>query len=181
MTVENSVHRWRPREKPLKKFVIRASLFALGTTLEWAAVFDPAVRAEVRQWKDPFSILFAVLPDGPYTVLEKRGGRLVYKGSKKQPADLTLSFKTVEGAFLVMTGQIGTPQSYAEHRATLKGDTVEAMSLIRCLNAVQAYLFPGILAKRVLKRTPEMTPKRWAIRAAILGVGLPAGLRKVFR
>lgn len=112
-------------------------------------------------------------------VLEKRNGRLRYLGSKKKPADLIISFKTVEAAFLVMSAQLSTPQSYAEHRATLKGDSTAAMSLIRCLNIVQAYLFPKVLSRRVLKRVPEMTPSRMAARAAVLGIGVPLSLRKI--
>lgn len=179
MTVTNTVGQWRPREKPFKKFVVASAMLALGSAMETAAILDEDVRREVETWKDPMTVMFEVLPAGPYMVLEKKGGRLRYMGTKKIPADLVISFKTLEGAFLVMSAQIGTPQSYAEHRATLKGDVSSAMSLIRCLNIVQAYLFPKIISQRVLKRVPPMSLKKHAIRAVIYALGVPYGLRKL--
>ncbi|MEW5736516.1 MAG: hypothetical protein AB1921_16850 [Thermodesulfobacteriota bacterium] len=180
MQAENTVSKWRPREKPFKRLVISASMFALGSALEAAAAWDPEVRSEVESWRDPLAILMEVKPNGPYMALEKRDGVLRYLGPDKISADLVISFKTVEGAFLVMSGQIGTPQSYAEHRATLSGDASQAMSLIRCLTIVQAFLFPRILAERVLKRVPEMPPKRMMIRAAVLGAGIPRAIPRLF-
>ncbi len=179
MMIANTVAKWRPREKPLKKFVVASAFLALGSAMETAAILDKDVRNEVKTWKDPMVVMFEVLPNGPYMVLEKRNGRLRYLGMNKMPADLAISFKTLEGAFLVMSAQIGTPQSYAEHRATLKGDVSAAMSLIRCLNIVQGYLFPKIISKRVLKRVPPMNLTKHAIRAVIYALGVPYGLRRL--
>jgi len=179
MTITNTVAKWRPREKPFKKFVVASAMLALGSAMETASVLDEDVRKEVAAWKDPLVVMFEVLPKGPYMVLEKRNGRLRYLGTNKIPADLVISFKTLEGAFLVMSAQIGTPQSYAEHRATLAGDISNAMSLIRCLNIVQGYLFPKIISQRVLKRVPPMSLKKHAIRAVIYALGVPYGLTKL--
>jgi len=136
------------------------------------------VKREVDSWKDPYTLMMYVLPKGPAMSLEKRNGVLRYLGSDRIDAGLTISFKNMEAAFLVCSGQIGTPESYAEHRATLKGDATGAMSLIRCMNRVQAYLFPYVMAKRVLKRVPPMTPRRWLNRMIIYTVGVPVGLAR---
>ncbi|MFP4474411.1 MAG: hypothetical protein ACLFOY_02560 [Desulfatibacillaceae bacterium] len=175
----SSVKKWKPRRKMLKKAVIRTSFFALGRAFEAAAYLDADVKDEIRDWKEPTTILFQVLPHGPSMVLEKVGGRVRYGGQEPVPADLTIFFKNVESAFLVMSGQMGTPQGYAEHRMALKGDTSQAMPLIRCLNQVQAYLFPRVMAKRVMKRVPRMNIRKTAIRVVVLAVGVPVGLSNV--
>jgi len=177
--IETSSRTWRPRQKPFKSAVVKAALFALGSALEAAAVLDEDVRHEVATWKDPFSVLFQVVPNGPSMVFEKRNGKLVFKGTKAVKADLSVYFKNMESAFLILSGQIGTPQGYAEHRMTLKGDTSQGMGLIRVLNVVQFYLFPKILAQRIIKRLPEMTPKKMLNRFLILGVGIPLGFRRL--
>ena len=84
--------------------------------------------------------------------------------------------KNIESAVLIFTAQIGTPQGYAEHRMSIKGDIGQAMSLIRCLNIVQAYLFPKIISKRILKRVPNFTIKKHLNRFIIYFVGIPFGI-----
>jgi hypothetical protein len=170
---------WKPRRKILKKLVVQTSFFALGRAFEAAGYLDADVKKEIRDWKEPMTIMFQVMPNGPAMVVEKSGGRIRYAGSEAVPADLTVFFKNMESAFLVMSGQIGTPQGYAEHRMALKGDTGQAMPLIRCLNQVQAYLFPKIMAKRVMKRVPKMSLRKMAYRVVILAVGVPVGLSRI--
>ncbi|MBU2489870.1 MAG: hypothetical protein KKA60_10820 [Proteobacteria bacterium] len=178
MTAINTAANWRPRAKSFRTGVVKAAFFALGRALEAAAILDRDVKSEVDGWKDPFSVMMYVMPKGPAMALEKKNGVLRYIGSDPIDADLTISFKNMESAFLVCSGQIGTPESYAEHRANLKGDTTGAMSLIRCMNQVQAYLFPYVMAKRVLKRVPAMTPRKWLNRMIIYTVGVPVGLAR---
>lgn len=177
--IKNSVsHNWKPQEKTVKKFVVQSGLFLVGRAMEAAAVLDKDVRSEVAGWKDPFTFLFKVLPNGPCMVMKKQGGVLRYAGADPVEADLTVFFKNIEAAFLVFSAQIGSPQGYAEHRMALKGDASQAMSIIRCMEITQAYLFPKILASRALKRVPPMTLKRAGIRAAMYGLGIPLGMGK---
>lgn len=179
---ENMVsHRWKPRKKRGKTFMIQAGLFLLGRALEAAAVLDKDARAEVAKWNDPMTIMLHVHSQGPTMVLKKENGILRYAGSTPVEADLSIFFKNLESAFLIFSGQMGSPQGSAEHRVSLKGDASQAMSLIRCMDIAQAYLFPKFIAKNVLKSVPPMTLKRAGIRAAILGVGVPVGLGKLAR
>ncbi|MBI9075872.1 MAG: hypothetical protein JEZ02_10705 [Desulfatibacillum sp.] len=176
MNDEMVSHRWKPRKKRGKTFMVQAGLFLLGRALEAAAVLDPDVRREVEGWKDPMTIMLHVHSEGPTMVLKKQDGVLRYAGSSPVDADLTIFFKNLESAFLVFSAQMSSPQGSAEHRVSLKGDAGQAMSLIRCMETTQAYLFPKFIAKNVLKKVPPMTLKRAGVRAAILGVGVPIGL-----
>jgi hypothetical protein len=71
---------------------------------------------------------------------------------------------------------MGTPQGYAEHRMSVKGDLAKAMSLIRCLNLVEFYLFPGFIARRILKRLPAMNLRRFGLRLHVYFLGIPFGI-----
>ncbi len=163
-------------KKRAKLFAVQAGLFLLGRALEAAAVLDRDVRNEVDGWNDPMTIMLHVQSHGPSMVLKKQDGVLRYAGSSPVDADLTIYFKNLESAFLVFSAQMGSPQGSAEHRVSLKGDASQAMSLIRCMEIAQAYLFPKVIARQCLKSVPPLTLKRAVIRAGILGLGIPLGL-----
>lgn len=55
----------------------------------------------------------------------------------------------------MFTGRLGVSKAYAEHRFTLKGEIGKAMSLVRCIDIVEAYLFPSIITKNILKYKPQ--------------------------
>ena len=176
MNDEMVSHRWKPRKKRGKTLMVQAGLFLLGRALEAAAVLDPDVRREVATWNDPMTVMLHVHSRGPTMVLKKQDGVLRYAGARPVDADLTIFFKNLESAFLVFSAQMSSPQGSAEHRVSLKGDASQAMSLIRCMDIAQSYLFPKFIAQNVLKKVPPMTLKRAGVKAAILGVGIPVGL-----
>lgn len=99
-----------------------------------------------------------------------------YRGSGLEEADLVVNFKNLECAFLVCTGQLGPAQGYAEHRMSIKGDLSQAMAYIRCLNILEAYLFPKIISRRIMKRVPPMGLRKQAVRLVIHLMGIPLGL-----
>ncbi|MGE5404000.1 MAG: hypothetical protein ACM3PP_03585 [Candidatus Saccharibacteria bacterium] len=146
----------KPPGKPIKRFMLLVLLFCLGRGFQRVAKWDPDVKKEVEAWKEGFSIMFEVNPNGPYMSLRKQNGKIKYLGLYKTDAQLIINFKNIDSAFLVFTAQMGTPRAYAEHRVSVKGDLQEAMRLIRCLNYVQFYLFPAIIAKNVMKRLPPI-------------------------
>lgn len=88
-------------------------------------------------------------------VMKVQNKQLIYVGSKEMPVDFAVSFKNLEAALLVLTAQIGIAQAYAEHRFAMKGDiNTYGMPLVQCLYAVENYLFPYFIVKRILKRIP---------------------------
>jgi hypothetical protein len=166
----------RPGEKRFKTMVVKIVLVILGRGFQCIAARDEIVKREVADWDESFGIMFQVLPCGPYMSLQKQNGRLKFLGLTKSYADLVINFKNVDSAFMVFTAQLGTPQGYAQHRLSVEGDISKAMSLIRCLNMVEFYLFPRIIARMILKRVPRMTLKRFSLRLYTYLAVIPFGL-----
>ena len=71
------------------------------------------------------------------------------------PGDVTIRFKSPADAFRVFTGQISVAQAYAQHRFTLRGTLSLALPFVRCVDIAEGYLFPAVLARRILKRQPK--------------------------
>ncbi|MCJ7689563.1 MAG: hypothetical protein MUO60_09635 [Clostridiaceae bacterium] len=100
-------------------------------------------------------MLIKVEANGPCLVMKKINNKLYYCGKSEIDADLSIYFKNIEAALLVLTGRIGIAQAFAEHRFIVKGDIMESMSLVRCLNIVEAYLFPNFIVKKILIKVPK--------------------------
>ena len=158
-----------------KTFVVKIVLFVLGRSFQAASKLDPHIREEVASWEEGFAFMMRVFPGGLRMSVEKRKGRLVHRGSRPETADLVLTFKCLESAFMLFTAQCGTSRAFAESRFIVSGDIPKAMSLVRCLNILQRYLFPLALNRRILKRPPDMPWYKHAIRAYIYFLGVPFG------
>jgi hypothetical protein len=139
----------------LKKQIAQIVLWFLGRGFQACAQLDSTVKAEVAQWRDDYSVLIKVEANGPCLVMKKKNNMLCYYGKSEIDADLSIYFKNIEAALLVLTGRIGIAQAFAEHRFVVKGDIMESMSLVRCLNIVEAYLFPNFILKNILKKIPK--------------------------
>jgi hypothetical protein len=174
--VNNKYRKIEPRRKPFKSAVVKTVLFVLGRGFQSIAKRDPEVNKEVDGWAEGFQIMFEILPAGPFMTLQKQDGRLRYCGLIKTAADLVIDFKNVDTAFMMFTAQMSTAQAYAQHRLSVQGDIVNAMSMIRCLNMVEFYLFPGIIAKLILKRMPKMTLRKFGVRLNTYLLGIPFGI-----
>ena len=172
----NQIREIKPGNQPLKLAMVKSLLFVLGRATPAIARMDVDVQKEIKQWDEGFKVMFEILPDGPYLSLEKRDDELHFLGLVKTDADLVVTFKNLESAFLLLTTQISTPQAYAQHRIGVKGEIVTGMSFTRCLNVVQFLLFPGFIARRILKRMPDMTLRRWFIRLYAYLVAVPLGV-----
>ncbi|MEN6522532.1 MAG: aldehyde ferredoxin oxidoreductase family protein [Anaerolineaceae bacterium] len=149
----------KPRSKWFKNLVVNVVFFVLGSALQSLSRMDETIKKEVASWQADTLALFKVLPKGPRMAFQKKpDGTLAYRGTKigDDEATIIISFKNLECAFLMMTAQVGTAKAYAEHRMSVKGDLSVALSIIRCLNVVERYLFPTFIAKNVIKRLPHI-------------------------
>ena len=86
--------------------------------------------------------------------LQQRQNAVSYTHLNIEDPDILISFKSIDGAFLVFSGQIGITEAYAQHRFMVKGDIAEIMSIVRCIELAEVYLFPKIITKRILRRVP---------------------------
>ncbi len=71
--------------------------------------------------------------------------------------DIHISFKDISFAFSVFTGQTGIAESFSKHMMYVNGDFSKIMSLVRCMEQAERYLFPSFITRRILK---TLMPKR---------------------
>jgi len=165
-----------PGHKWFKTLVIKTVFFILGRSFHSTSKLDPDIRREIAHWEEGFRFMMKIFPRGPRMTVEKRRGILKYRGSAPESADLVITFKSLESAFLLFTAQCGTCQGFAESRFIVNGDISMAMSLTRCLNVIQAHLFPYPISRLILKRVPPMPLGKQLIRLYIYLLGVPLGL-----
>lgn len=158
--------------RKFKILLVRIIFWFLGRGLQCVTSFDRTAAEEISRLDDLMYILLKVEPNGPCLVMQKRDGKLCFVGTRvPDKIDLAIYFKNIEAAFMVVTGQIGIAQAYAEHRFTLKGDIFITMPLVRALNITEAYLFPGFITKKIMKKMPNRSNNKFNIyMATIFGI-----------
>lgn len=133
-----------------KRAVCAVVLFVLARALDVLAQRDAQVRREVAALGDGFTMRLEAGPGGPRLCVRLENGRV--RRVKDARADVTIAMKSLDAAFLLMTGVIGVAQAYAQHRFTLQGDITRAMPVVRCVDIAERYLFPWAWARRILRR-----------------------------
>jgi len=164
MDIEKEYRDYKPGKKRMKKIISKIVFFILGKGIKAASILDQDAKKEIDSMKNGFTFLFEVEPNGPYMALQKQTEKLKYLGQKQRDADLTISFKNIDAAFMMLTAQMSFSEAYCQARIGVKGDPAQSMVLYRISNIVQFYLWPKIIAKMVLKKVPAMTLKKFFIR-----------------
>lgn len=141
-------------KKYIKKIVSKIVLFFLYKGFKVTYKYDDNVKKEVNLWKDGFSFCVDTGEKDLKLILEKRDNKIV-RVKDKEKNNIEITFKSLDVAFLMFTGRLGVSRAYAEHRFTLKGEISEAMSIVRCMDIVEAYLFPKFITKKILKTQPK--------------------------
>ena len=139
----------------LKKIVVNVGFKLLGKGLVSCSKIEEAVKEELEFYEDGFVIELKVFNTDTKVAVKKMGNKFKYLGSKyNSTPDLSIIFKSYEGAFLLVLGQIGVYEGYAQHRFIVKGDLIKSMPFIRILYYVEVYLFPKFITKNILKEMP---------------------------
>ena len=134
--------RIEPRDKPIKRLVTRMNLFFLGMGFQTAYRVDPLVTAEIDTWPETFTFTLSVV-DGPRMVVQKRNRGVQYLGEKETFfADLEVTFKHIEYAFMAVTGKMSVQEATCHNRQSVKGDLSVMVSAARVMNRIQALLLP---------------------------------------
>lgn len=159
-------------QKRFKISLAKVIFWFLGRGFQAVAKVDRNIAEEVAGWPEGLSIMLKIDEYGPCLVMQKCNGKLLYQGSQEIKADFGVYFKNIEVALLVLTGRMGIAQTYAEHRFYMKGDIMAyGMALVRCLYAVEAYLFPGFMARKIINKMPEKSSNSFRVYAGtILGI-----------
>ncbi len=143
-------------------------LFFLFRGLHVLSRFDPRVKKEMERWPDGMTFKLLCGPKGPGLTMSWSGGGGLIRRKNTCPAQITMIFKSPERAISVLTGMAGISQAYAGHYFSLEGDIHSAMSFVRCVEITEAYLFPRIMTKRILREVPEKRMPALAVYGMIL-------------
>lgn len=148
------------RIKPLalqaRRQYVQLMLQVVGRSLEAISELDETVRREVEGLPDGLLFEMTTMPKGPGLVVEKLpGGRLRYLGEKadREP-QLSIRFKHIAHAFLVLSFQEKTAEAFANDRMLVDGDIGYALRMTRVLNRLESFILPRLLAERAVKEYP---------------------------
>lgn len=117
---------------------------------------DERVKKEIDQMKNGacFVLKFDLKGDAGFIAIEKVNNQL-RKRKEIKAGDTVITFKSLDLAFKVITGQKGLCQSYAEHDFMLDGSIYDTMAFTRVVELVEAHLFPKSVCKKILREVPE--------------------------
>ena len=124
----------------LKKLIVNIGFKLLGKGLVSCSKIEKAVQEELKFYEDGFIIELKVFNTDTKVAVKKVDNRFKYLGSKNNKTpDLSVVFKSYEGALLLILGQIAVYEGYVQHRFIAKGDLIDSMPFIRILYYVEAY------------------------------------------
>lgn len=135
----------------VKIIISKIVLFFLYRAFKVSSKLDTNIKNEIDSWEDGLQIEIRTDKKGPYLILQKDNNKIRRIKNANKTSDICIEFKSLDVAFLMLTGRLGVAKAYAEHRFTLKGDISQAMSFVRCVDMIERYLFPYIITKRILK------------------------------
>ena len=165
----------KPKNDHLKNAVVKAGFYALARGSESASKFNAELQRELEAWPEHYTIMLKVAPNGHEIWLQKQGDHLKWIKPKSEDADLIVLFKNLDTAYRIITTQSNVHTAFTQNRIMVYGDVGASMVLIRVLNIVQAYLFPPLLSKNVLKRVPKFSLGEHIGRLRLYSLGLAFG------
>lgn len=139
----------------VKIWISNIVLFFLYRGIHIVNKIEPNVCKETKNWKNGYTIKIQTCENGPSLILQKKGNDII-RLKKDENCDLEIVFKSIDSAFLLLTGRLGIAKAYCEHRFLLKGNIMEAMSFVRCVDIVETYLFPKMIAKHLVKEITKI-------------------------
>ena len=137
----------------VQRLYVALMMQVVGRALAASSRCDAVLQAELAALPPGLRIAMTVAPAGPGFMVESVGnGRLRFVPGGAAAAHLTIRFKHIAHAFLVMSFQEGTAQAFANDRMVADGDVAIATRLVRCLNRMESIILPAFIARRAVKR-----------------------------
>lgn len=149
--------RIQPMVFQARRLYVELMFQVMGRALQAVSEIDSAVQAESRALPKGFLFEMMVMPDGSGLVVEHIGdGRLHYHGDRApHPIDLSIRFKHIAHAFLVLSFQEKTSVAFANDRMLVDGEISYAVRMTRILNRLETFILPKLVAKRAVKEYPD--------------------------
>lgn len=112
---------------------------------------DPLVRNDLDRIDTGTVIRLTCSSHGPsLKIVSEEHGISVCRDKCTVP-DVDIRFKDLGFAFSVLTGRTGIAESFSKHMMYVNGDFSKIMSLVRCMEQAERYLFPPFITRRILK------------------------------
>lgn len=149
--------RIKPMAFQARRLYVEVMFQVMGQALQAISEVDERVQAEARVLPNGFLFEMMVMPDGPRLIIEHLGaGAFRYHGqSAPRPVDLSIQFKHIAHAFLVLSFQEKTSVAFANDRMLVDGDLSYAIRMTRILNRLEAFILPKLVASRAVKEYPK--------------------------
>ncbi|MBQ0831058.1 hypothetical protein [Marinobacter sp.] len=148
--------RIQPMASQAKRLYVELMFQVMGRALQAVSEVDSEVQGEAQVLPLGFLFEMMVMPDGAKLIVEHIGeGRFHYHGnSAPRPVDVSIQFKHLTHAFLVLSFQEKTSVAFAHDRMLVDGDVSYAVRMTRVLNRLESFILPKIVAKRAVKEYP---------------------------
>ena len=149
--------RIQPMASQARRLYVELMFQVMGRALQAVSEVDSEVQAEAKALPKGFLFEMMVMPDGSKLIVEHIGeGRFHYHGdSAPRTVDVSIRFKHLAHAFMVLSFQEKTSVAFANDRMLVDGDVSYAVRMTRVLNRLESFILPKIVAKRAVKEYPE--------------------------
>ncbi|WP_417521396.1 hypothetical protein [Marinobacter sp.] len=149
--------RIQPMASQAKRLYVELMFQVMGRALQAVSEVDGEVQKEAQALPERFLFEMMVMPEGAKLIVEHiGGGRFHYHGdSAPRAVDVSIQFKHLTHAFLVLSFQEKTSIAFAHDRMLVDGDVSYAVRMTRVLNRLESFILPKIIAKRAVKEYPE--------------------------
>lgn len=138
----------------LQKLYLTIMMTVVGRALYAVSRVDDEAAAEIQGLPAQTVIEMNVAGNSPSFKVRAVGDGTLDVVSDDAAADLSISFKHMSHAFLVLSFQEGTAVSFTRDRMVADGELSYAIRLVRVLNRMEAIILPKFIAKRAVKRYP---------------------------
>ena len=162
----------------VKNVVSSAVLYFLYCGFYELSKCDSRVKSEVDEWETGRTYCLTC-GEGAPTLIIRKGENGLERVDGTDNADVAFAFKSLEKAFLVLSGRQSVAGAYAAHSFMLSGDIGKGMSFARCVDLVERYLFPPIITSRILKENPAKQCSSIVLYAKIIAQTLIFKYKKV--
>ncbi|MBF7686846.1 hypothetical protein [Acinetobacter rathckeae] len=134
---------------------VKTMMQIVGRGLVTANEVDTEIRSEFSTLPIGFIFTMNVFSQGPsFTIQIQDNHRLKLLSKVEQKPDLTITFKHLSYAYMVLSFQESTAQAFANDRMIADGDLSYAVRLVRCLNKMEAIILPKAVASLAVKEYP---------------------------